>query len=96
MFDVLGLDQGFEVVPEFERERGVLLGVFTDVHGGQSPELFFSVDAKVLCGLFQPLLRLDFLEVIEAQTVEGVAVSVLVQERCCDHRIDNAAVDREA
>ena len=84
------------MVPELERERGVLLGVLAHVHGWQLPEFLLRVDAEVLCGLLQALLGLGLFEIVKAQAVERVAEAVLVQERRSEHRVDDAAIDREA
>ena len=84
------------MLPELERERGILLGILAHVHGGQFPELLLGVNAEVRGGFFQALFTLDFLEVVKAQAVQSVAESILVQHWRGQHGVVDRTVYREA
>jgi hypothetical protein len=95
-FQLVALEQGAQVVPELERQGCVLLGVLSDVHGGELPEFLFRVDSEVGGGFLEALLGLGFFEVVESKGVEAEAESVFVDERRGEHRVVDGAVDFEA
>ena len=90
------LDQGFEMGPQFQRQGGVHLGVFPDIHGGQLPHLALWIDPKVARCLDQALFAFDLAEIVVAQRIEAVAKSVLVKQVGRHHRVDHAAAHVEA
>ena len=51
---------------------------------------------EVSGGFFQPCFVLDLFKVVEAERVQGVGEAVLIEQRRCDHRVQNTAVDLEA
>ena len=65
-------------MPEFQRERCILLAVAADKISGELPQFFLRMNAKVCRRLLQRHFALNFLEHVEAQRVERVAVTVLV------------------
>ena len=92
-FDFILAHANLERLPQFQCERGVLFSVLSHIHGGKFPKFFFRMDSEVGSGLFETLLRLDFLEIVKSQRVERIAETVLIKNWGCEHGIDDPAVD---
>ena len=89
-------NQRLKMMPKLQGQRGVLLGICSDIHRRELPEATLGIHTEVLCRFPQGLLGLGLLKVVIAECIQAVAESVLVQKRSGKHRIVDGAVDLEA